>query len=206
MHLLLLLYMPIRNTVKQYDVPAYYHIYNRGTDGRQIFKDDVDNQKFLSLLARYTGYATPTNTHGYTYATYDVELLAYCLMGNHFHLFAYQASDVMAISKFMGSVLTAYTMYFNRKYKRHGRLFQSTFKAARITDDAYFAHITRYIHMNPRDYLHYEWSSLGAYLGGEYAPWLKPGRAVAMRPDQYRHFLESYSARRDELKRLLADS
>lgn len=194
--------MPIRNTIKQYDAPAYYHVYSRGASGGAIFKDTADNQKFLSLLARYVGYGQSSNRHGYCYPTYGIEILAYCLMGNHFHLFIYQPDDVMAMSKFMQSVLTAYTMYFNRKYKRQGRLFQSTFKAAHITNDAYFAHITRYIHMNPRDYDRYRWSSLPAYVGGSCAPWLRPERARTMSPTQYQHFLDTYAPRKDELRRL----
>lgn len=197
--------MPIRNTIKEYDAPAYYHIYNRGTWKHTIFRDDEDRQKFLSLLARYLGHEESSSPRGYVYVTYDVELLAYCLMGNHFHLFIYQPSDERAISKFMQSVLTAYTMYFNRKHGTEGRLFQSTFKASRITKDAYFDHITRYIHMNPHDYLSYQWSSLPAYIGKSHPAWLTPERVRTMSPERYIQFLSNYRARRDELKHLLAD-
>lgn len=197
--------MPIRNTIKEYDAPAYYHIYNRGAGRHTIFKDNEDNQKFLSLLSRYLGHEKPSNAHGYKYTTYDLELLAYCLMGNHFHLFVYQPSDERTISKYMQSVLTAYTMYFNRKYHTEGRLFQSVFKASRITSEAHFDHITRYIHMNPKKYAHYQWSSLSAYLGSPCPPWLTPGRVMTMSPESYLRFLDGYKQRRDDLKRLLAD-
>ena len=195
--------MPIRNTAKEYDAPAYYHIYNRGAGNETIFLDDQDRFKFLSLLARHLDpNDTAKKTDGSEYDKYDIELLAYCMMGNHFHLLVYQESDPQAITQLMRSVATAYTMYFNRKYKRYGHLFQSIFKASRITDEAYFIHITRYIHMNPRSYLRYQWSSIGYYLGSEAPLWLHPERVNTMSPHQYREFLESYEGKREELELL----
>src|SRR5690606_29088388 len=102
---------------------------------------------------------------------------------------------------------TAYTMYFNRKYKRHGHLFQSIFKASRIGDEAYLAHITRYIHMNPRSYMRYKWSSLRCYLGEPPPSWLHPERANDLSPAQYRQFLKDYEGKKAEmalLKEMLA--
>lgn len=201
--------MPIRNTTKEYDVPAYYHVYNRGTGNEPIYLDDQDRSKFLSLFARHLDTSdTSTKTNGTEYDKYDLELVAYCLMGNHFHLLVYQESDPQTITQLMRSVATAYTMYFNLKYKRHGHLFQSIFKASRITDDAYLLHITRYIHMNPRSYLRYKWSSIAYYMGTEAPDWLNPDRVNDMSPSQYREFLESYEGKQAELellKRQLAD-
>lgn len=201
--------MPIRNTTKQYDAPAYYHIYNRGTGNEPIFLDDKDRNKFLSLFARHLDSGdAQTKTDGSAYDKYDLELVAYCLMGNHFHLLAYQESDPQAITQLMRSVATAYTMYFNRRHKRYGHLFQSVFKASRITDDAYLTHITRYIHMNPRSYLRYKWSSIAYYMGAAAPSWLNPDRVNDMTPKQYLHFLEAYEDKRaelEQLKNMLAD-
>ena len=181
--------MPSRNTIKHYDAPAYYHVYNRAAGNLQLFLDDQDRRKFLSLFARHLDPDdTSAKTDGRTYEKYDVELVAYCLMGNHFHLLLYQADNPQAITQLMRSVATAYTMYFNRKYKRYGHLFQSVFKASRITDEAYLAHITRYIHMNPRRYVRYEWSSIRYYLGADTPAWLHPGRVLDVTPTQYREF------------------
>ena len=202
--------MPIRNTTKYYDAPAYYHVYNRGAGNAQIFLDDQDRTKFLSIFARHLDpHDDSKKTDGGEYDKYDLELVAYCLMGNHFHLLIYQASDPQAITQLMRSVATAYTMYFNRKYKRYGHLFQSIFKASHITDDAYLLHITRYIHMNPRNYLRYQWSSLAYYLGAEAPAWLHSERINGMTPGQYREFLKSYEGKKAELELLkseLADS
>lgn len=195
--------MPIKNTTKAYDAPAYYHVYNRGAGSQPIFRDDQDRRKFLSLFARHLDPDdTSTKTDGREYEKYDIELVAYCLMGNHFHLLVYQESDPAAVTQLMRSVATAYTMYFNRKYKQSGHLFQSIFKAAQITSDAYLLHITRYIHMNPRSYLRYEWSSIAAYLGDEPPAWLHPERVNDMSPAQYRDFLASYEGRKAELELL----
>ena len=160
-------------------------------------------QKFISLLARHLD---PTDiskmTDGRIYEKYDIELVAYCLMGNHFHLLVYQENDIAAMTQLMRSVATAYSMYFNRKYKKSGHLFQGVFKASRITDDEYLVHIARYIHMNPYDYFEYEWSSVRAYLGKRSPVWLHPERANDMNPEQYRDFLVSYEGRRAELKEI----
>lgn len=193
--------MPIRNTTKQYDAPAYYHIYNRGAGNTPIFLDDQDRTKFLSLFARHLDpHDESKMTDGTVYAKYDVELIAYCLMGNHFHLLLYQESNPQAITQLMRSVATAYTMYFNRKYKRYGHLFQSIFKASRIVNDAYLLHITRYIHMNPRNYLRYKWSSLAYYLGRDESLWVHPERVNDMTPKQYHEFLASYEGKKVELE------
>ena len=195
--------MPIKNTIKVYDAPAFYHVYNRGAGNQVIFRDDQDRNKFLSIIARHLDPdETTTKTDGCEYEKYDIELVAYCLMGNHFHLLVFQESDPGALTQMMRSVATAYTMYFNRKYKQFGHLFQSAFKASLITNDAYLLHITRYIHMNPRNYLRYRWSSISAYLGEEAPSWLHPERINNMPTSEYKMFLQSYEGKKAELELL----
>ncbi|NCU30903.1 hypothetical protein EOM57_03805 [Candidatus Saccharibacteria bacterium] len=195
--------MPIKNTVKVYDAPAFYHVYNRGAGNQVIFRDDQDRNKFLSIIARHLDPDdTTAKTDGCEYEKYDIELVAYCLMGNHFHLLVFQESDPGALTQMMRSVATAYTMYFNRKYKQFGHLFQSAFKASLITNDAYLLHITRYIHMNPRNYLRYQWSSISVYLGEEAPGWLHPERVNDMSTSEYRMFLQSYEGKKAELELL----
>ena len=197
--------MPSKNTVREYDAPAYYHVYNRGANKEPIFYDDQDREKFLALLARHIDPDNPeVRGDGRPYEVFEVELIAYCLMENHFHLLIYQEVDPEAISLLMKSVATAYTMYFNKKYQRTGHLFQGVFKASRITDDSYLLHITRYIHMNPRSYIRYKWSSMRYYLGKEAPSWLSPDRVNNMSPRQYRNFVESYQSQR-QAKQLIQD-
>ncbi len=196
--------MPIKNTTKYYDAPAYYHVYNRGAGDAPIYLDDYDRQKFLSLLQRHLDPDDAARkTDGSAYPVYEVALVAYCLMGNHFHLLLYQESDPTAITKLMRSISTAYTMYFNRKYKKHGHLFQSIFKASRIDNETYLMHITRYIHMNPRSYLRYEWSSLAYYLDAKRVPvWIHPQQGNTMTAERYRQFLAEYEGKKAELELL----
>lgn len=197
--------MPIKNTTKIYAAPAYYHVYSRGVGDLPIFLDDQDKNKFLSLFARHLDpNDTARKTGGDEYPKYDIELVAYCLMGNHFHLLLFQENDPTAMTQLMRSVATAYTMYFNRRYKKHGHLFQSVFKASHIQEEAYLLHITRYIHMNPRSYLRYKWSSLSYYFGAEAPVWLKAGRVNEMSPAAYRQFLVEYEGKKAELELLKA--
>ncbi len=194
--------MPSRNTVKQYDTRAYYHVYNRGAGGQKLFLDSADKRKFLSLLARYVTPKDERDEVDKLYPEYDIEINAYCLMGNHFHLLVYQSEDRHALSGLMRSVSTAYSMYYNKKYNQHGHVFQSVFKASRITDESYLLHITRYIHMNPRTYATYYWSSIATYLGRKQEEWLSPERVMTMTSAQYEAFLADYEGRKAELEEL----
>lgn len=198
--------MPSRNTVKSYDAPAYYHIYNRGAGEQVIFHDAIDKNKFVSLLARHLDPSdTSVRGDGIAYEKYDIKLLAYCLMGNHFHLLAYQDADPAAVTKLLRSVSTAYTMYFNKRHKQQGHLFQGIFKASQITTEMYLAHIARYIHLNPRTYKTYKWSSLGAYLGQWSADWLHPELIHTMSPADYVRFLEDYEDSRAILEEIKSE-
>jgi putative transposase len=157
--------MPSRNLVKIYISDSYYHIYNRGANKQDIFLEPQDYAVFLNLLKRYLRRQPEKDNKGREYESfYDIlELLAFCLMPNHFHLFVYQHRPD-AITQLLRGVATSYTGYFNKKYKRTGPLFGDRFKASLINDDDYLLHITRYIHLNAANYKKYEWSSLPYYL------------------------------------------
>lgn len=188
--------MPSKNTVKSFDTHAFYHVYNRGAGGQQIFSNSGDKQKFLSLLRRHLLQEDETED----YKKFDVEVVAYCVMKNHFHLLLWQGSDPAAITGLMRSVSTAYGMYYNRRYKQQGHVFQSIFRASRITDEAYLAHISRYIHMNPERYRTYRYSSLKEYLGERTDDLVRSDRVLEVTPKQYALFLAEYGDRRAELK------
>lgn len=203
--------MPIRNVNKEYVAESYYHIYNRGVNKANIFQDRRDYLCFLSLLKRYLGKEPFRRKDHMIYPNFhnQVELLAYCLMPNHFHLFIYQR-EAEVIKNLMKSLGVSYSMYFNKRHKRVGPLFQQTYKAVRITDDSQLIHISRYIHMNPEKYRSYEWTSLAYYLGSHQAAWLRPDRVKELFEDNdYTQFLSEYEGRRAELKSLkeeLADA
>ena len=73
--------MPSKNAVKQYDAPAFYHVYNRGAGGQRIFVDSSDKRKFMSLFERHLSAAYAEKHPESLYEQYDVELTAFCLMG-----------------------------------------------------------------------------------------------------------------------------
>jgi putative transposase len=189
--------MPSKHLIRHFETPAFYHVYNRGAGKQPIFHDSADKRKFLSLFERHLLEGDDDTA---LYPRYDVELVAYCLMGNHFHLLLYQDVDRWAISNLMKSVATAYTMYFNRRYKSSGHLFQGPFRASHIADDAYLAHISRYIHLNPRTYRSYYWSSLKYYLGEATSELIHPERVLDVTPTRYLEFLEDYTDRHNLLQ------
>lgn len=179
--------MPAKNTIKQYILDGYYHIYNRGVEKRNIFLDKQDYGVFLRFLKEYllplehpdllklqgiNPRRRPINCNK------DIKLLAYCLMPNHFHLFIKQTSND-GLKSFMKALSTNYVMYFNYKYDRVGPLFQGIYKAARIETEEYYLHITRYIHTNSSELLtrdqplqKYPYSSYAYYLGAAAPDWI----------------------------------
>jgi len=203
--------MPSRNLEKIYIPEAYYHIYNRGVEERIIFQEKNDYIVFLSLLKRYLSQEPAKDRAGREYPNYhkEITLLAFCLMPNHFHFLVYQ-HEKDAITKLLRSLCTAYTMYFNKKYKRVGHLFQSRFKASIIEKDSYLLHISRYIHLNPANYKKWEFSSLPYYLGRSRAEWLDSRPILELFEDgPYVKFLEDYEDHKkmlEEIKKSLADS
>ena len=166
--------MPSRNILKV-DIPdSYYHVYARGHGRQDIFRDEEDFETFRNLFARYLSQKAAIDRNGKSYPhLYDsVSLLCYCLMENHFHLLLYQKSEG-AMSSLMRGVMTSHSRYFNTKYGLSGSLFESRYKASRISSDAYLMHISRYIHLNPTNWMAYPHSSIHAYFMG--APeWLEP--------------------------------
>ncbi len=139
-------------------------MYNRGHNKSPIFLEDNDYRRYLKRLSEYL-------------PKHAVSILSYCLMPNHIHLLLKQTGQE-PIDKFIHRLHTAYTMFFNKKYERVGSVFQGRFKAKQIETDEYLLHVSRYIHLNPKEILqsqaqgpalrtklhYYPWSSLHEYL------------------------------------------
>lgn len=198
--------------MKEYAPDSYYHLYSRGHNKGQVFTEERDYGVFISLFKRYLSLGAVKNTSRHTYPSYAnrVELLSYALMPNHIHLLLYQ-KDERAIADFMRSLMTSYSMYFNKTHKRVGPVFQSRYKASRISSDEYLDHISRYIHLNPRDWEAYMYSSIRYYRGDASADWIKPTRILELFPniEQYLEFVrdyEGYKAMLDEIHWDLADN
>lgn len=117
------------------DAPgALHHIMIRGIERRAIFRSDQDRRDFLKRLA----VLLPES---------QTQCYAWVLMKNHVHLLL--RSGVTGISQLMRRLLTGYAVYFNRRYRRHGQLFQNRFKSIICQEDVYFKELVRYIHLNP---------------------------------------------------------
>ena len=187
--------MPGKNIIKQYAPESYYHLYTRGVNKNITFDGDHDFTVFIGLLKRYLSpHAGKSNTrHAYPSFAGRLELLSYALMPNHIHLFVYQ-QDEYAIRDFMRSLLTSYCMQYNKVHDRVGPLFQSRYRACLISDDAYLQHISRYIHLNPRDWKTSDKTSLDFYLGKRHAGWINTKRVLEQfpTPKSYMDFLEDY--------------
>ena len=199
--------MPSKYIEKQYAGNSFYHVFNRGVEKRNIFMDEYDFKYFIELFERYLGPEEQKDTKYRLLPNYSdsIELLAYCLMPNHFHLLLYQRDD-RSMQQFMRSLSTSYSMYFNKKYKRVGSLIQDRYKAVRIDEDSYLTHISRYIHLNPLDinrgYLSYPYSSVRQWTGKLYDPsWLRPARVRSQieTPEEYIDFLACYEEVKEEL-------
>lgn len=134
---------------------AVYHIYSRGNEKKDIFRDDKDRKKFISIIATVK-------------KKLPFELHAYVLMPNHYHMLVTTPDG--NISKIMQHINSHYGSYFNWKHKRVGYLFQSKYKSILVGDNAYFKDLTRYIHVNPaamsglNKLEEYKWSSLPRYM------------------------------------------
>jgi putative transposase len=194
--------MPSRNVLK-IDIPdSYYHVYARGASRQEIFLDDADYWYFLELFRRYLSPEEILDSARMPYDKLhdDVELLCYCLMPNHFHLLLYQVNE-HAMQRLMRGVMTAYSRYFNKKYKRSGSLFESRYKASRISSDEYLMRITRYIHLNPKKWRNYPYSSLVHYTEGNDADWLREQRILGLFSSKsaYGEFVADYESVKESL-------
>ena len=116
------------------EIAGYYHIINRGVEQRVIFKDANDYEYFEELMCFYM-------------KSYGITLHNYCLMSNHYHLLIEISQS--NLSKFMRQLNMNYAIYFNKKYKRIGHLWQGRFKSWYVTDEAYFYTLMLYIEQNP---------------------------------------------------------
>lgn len=162
----------------------YYHIYNRGVEKRPIFNSTWDYYRFFTTLNYYRISPLVMKLSDFRRGKKTikeakdqkqiVEILAYCLMPNHFHLLIKQESEE-GITKFLKKITNSYTRYFNTKYDRIGPLMQGTFKAKLIDTDEYLLQLSKYIHRNPFSHIlkrniSYPYSSYSHYLSNDSHP------------------------------------
>jgi len=148
----------------------FYHLYNRGTEKRIIFSAKADYERFIALLYLCNDTQNvhlndrPSSNLAERLLLERVSPLlnigAYCLMPNHFHLIVQERGD-NGISRFMQKIITGYTMYFNKRYERTGALFQGKFKATHANQDEYLKYLISYIHLNPIKIIDSQWKEKG---------------------------------------------
>jgi putative transposase len=153
-------------------VGGIYHVLNRGVDKRKIFMDDNDYLRFIHDLFEFNDENPAFNVgHNFKNQYIDVgrqyiesrkprkflvEILAFCLMPNHYHLLL-RAKRENGLENFIKKINGGYAKYFNNKYKRSGALFQGKYKSVLVKDESHFIHLPYYIHLNPLDLVAPEW-------------------------------------------------
>jgi REP element-mobilizing transposase RayT len=185
---------------------AIYHVTFRGNARQGVFSDDRDRDRFRERLAE-------------SVRTYRIRLYLFCLMDNHMHLML-ETPDTN-LSRFMQSLETGYTVYYNLRHNSVGHLFQGRYGAKLVAGDEYLLKLSRYVHLNPvftektrilplKDRLErlrgYQWSSYRSYVGSDneleyvvYGPILaQVGGRSRRRKRLYREYVEGGLAECDD--------
>lgn len=206
--------MPAKYLVRVDEEGIYSHVYNKGIEHKVIFNDNEDYQTFLSYLKEYlapprdpesikkvfevkgrTFRGTPHLPKNYFN---KVELFAYSLMPDHFHLLINQVVRG-SLENFIRSLCTRYSIYFNKKYLRTGALFDGPYKSMQISDRSALPLLTRFFH-NPHNY-----SSYLEYLGLKETSWIKPKVVLSFfdkGKSAYKDFVEKHKLNQKEKKLL----
>lgn len=143
----------------------YYHIYCRGIEKKDIFLDDIDYDRFTQSLWVFNNKKrTRFNLEVNPAREILIDLVNFCLMPNHFHLLI-RSKEPINISKYMQKLMTGYTMYFKKKYKKDGRVFESRYRQKYIKTERYLRHISEYIHNNPLGLKYKNYKSIDLLLG-----------------------------------------
>lgn len=169
----------------RFDHPgAWHHVMNRGIDRQAVFTSDAVHELFLQCLSDATSRTA-------------LEVHAYCLMGNHFHLLL--MSQDGRLSEGLKLLSGRFTRLLNKKSGRDGPIFRGRSHSVSVESDAHIVQASRYIHLNPvvagqcRAPEDWQWSSAGCYLGLAHGPeWLKTDRILDMLGalDQHRKYRE----------------
>ena len=210
----------------------YYHVFSRGAHRQATFRDQNDWHRFLFGVLYLQSAATFKNVArvsggynrelGFPVSTQEteevikdrfVELVAFCLMPNHYHLLV-RESEEGGIAKYMQRVIGGYTKYFNTKYDASGHVFQDRFRTVHVKDDRQLLYLSAYIHRNPHSLetwrgreFEYPWSSLQDFTtanrwGGLIVPEIIVGQFEQTKESNYADFVRTSTAKifEDELE------
>jgi putative transposase len=163
-----------------------YHIIQRGIERREIYRDDKDRKEFLKRLEKGL-QQTGDQCYGWV------------LMPNHFHLLI--RSGVKPLNELMRGLLTGYALYFNRRYRRSGYLYQGRYKSILCQEDAYLLELVRYVHLNPwrgklvkdlKELQSYPWSGHAVIMGKNKAAWQETKEVLARFGQRKHEAVERY--------------
>jgi REP element-mobilizing transposase RayT len=150
---------------------AVWHVTARGNEKREIFRDDADRERWLSLLGKVV-------------VSFGWRLQGYVLMGNHYHLIV--ETPIPCLSRRMRHLNGVYTQASNRRHQRVGHLFQGRFKSILVEKDSHLLELLRYVVLNPvratlvHSPCEWAWSSYRATAGETSAPaWLETAWSLA---------------------------
>ena len=137
---------------------SFYHIFNRGTNRENLFKEPRNCEYFLRLYDRHMQGI--------------LELYSYCLLGNHFHMLVRVSNGVTSrrASQSLGNWFNAYAKSINKGYSRTGSLFEHPYHRVEIESPAYLLQLVIYIHRNPqhhgltKDFRRWPTSSYGSIV------------------------------------------
>lgn len=206
--------MPAKNIIRTAEKVIYSHVYNKGIDKRVIFNSDEDYQVFIGYLK---DYLTPPDdsesakkiftVHGRTFRGVPhrpknyfnkIELVAYSLRPDHFHLILHQNTK-NSIERFIRSLCTRYSMYFNKKYKRSGALFDGPYKSVQLNDMTSLLYLSHYMHHGCL------YSSYPEYLGQRQTSWVKPEVVLAFFEKAENDFLKGVNGYNDFVEKYKLD-
>ena len=199
-------------------IGGFYHVFNRGANRQTIFFDRDNYLHFLKLIRRHL---FDQETDGLPSASDElrvesdalrpIDIAAYCLMPNHFHLLVRLNRD--DLSERMKSLAQAYVEAVNRRFERSGPLFEGRFRAILVDDEAYLWQLSRYIHLNPVEAglvaraSDWEYSSYPEYVGERIGT--LPHPALVLKDfgetPRYRRFVEGQAIGGPDLRPLLFD-
>ena len=192
------MYDPLMTRPLRMNYPdSFYHVLSRGNEKREIFYDEKDRLRFLSILGKMV-------------ERFKVEVHAYVLMKNHFHLLVH--TQEANLSRAVQWLAVSYSVWFNRRHQRSGHLFKGRFKSFLIEDDRYFTSMCLYIHGNPlragivKRLSDYRWSSYHAYADKKHeTSWLTRGLVLGMYGGSRKRFLRAQQEFFEERPNLLED-
>jgi hypothetical protein len=141
--------MPHRNSRERSRAVRDFHVYNRQRDRDPIFRDDEDRRTFLWMISRYLTPVPQHDLRGRAYRNLrgHVEVLAFALMLNHFHLVIRQLRPG-GLRMLMNGAMSSYVRYFNAKYGEDGSMFGERYRAAEKSDRRSLLNAISYVHDN----------------------------------------------------------